>query len=156
MGVQFVLRLIASVFGILIANQCFSDSTSADQVCHLDAASIRVDYMEERHASNGLVSRRRPIILYRYRNQVAIEYPEQGITEKWEQVKNKRIKLTRYFNGAQRGIEYQPGELVNNVANRAANNDWSMHWQLISDTLIASMTEEKSRKIKVIRRGVTT
>ena len=152
-----MLRLIVLVLGIVIESLCFADAVPADQACYLDAGTIRVDYMEERRDHNNEVTHRRPMTLYRYQNQVAIEYPTQGITEKWERAKNKRIKLTRYFNDAQRGIEYQPGELLNNDADgakkSAANNDWSMHWQLISNNLIASMTEEEHEGTKDNSKG---
>lgn len=147
-----MLRVIALALAVVTATTCFAESHTTDQTCHLKTTDIRVDYMEERRAPNGEILLRRPIILYRYQHQVAIEYPAQGITEKWERAKNKRIKLTRYFNDARRGIEYQPGELthtgLNGVRGSAANTDWSMHWQLISDDLIASMTAQQHGEIK--------
>lgn len=69
--------------------------------------------------------------LWRNHNQVAHEYPDAQITESWERVSNGTLKLSRYFDAYQRGIEYQPYD----INNGKGETDWRQKFQLISDDL---------------------
>lgn len=76
--------------------------------------------------------------IWRNQNQIAYYFPASKVTELWEQTRNGRLHLMRYFNEHQRGIEYQPNEIK-------GGQDWSMKRQFISDKLLSEMTLEKTQ-----------
>jgi len=73
--------------------------------------------------------------LWRTPHQVAKQNPQ--FIELWQELRNQQIRPIRYFQEAQRGIEYQPSEVQ-------GKQDWSSKYQLVSDKLLASMTHQKS------------
>ncbi|MCL1142166.1 hypothetical protein [Shewanella gaetbuli] len=76
------------------------------------------------------------INLWRQGNTVAHQYPQTDITESWYLLANQQIKPSRYFDGYQRAIEYQPGEVVHGKTEK----DWSYRYQLVSNKLIEQLT----------------
>lgn len=94
---------------------------------------VVVEYQIKVETKRGTTNRN--LQLWRNKNQVAIHYPETGITELWEKTKNDKLHLVRFFESHQRGIEYQPGEIN-------GSHDWSAKHQLISDSMIATMQLE--------------
>lgn len=74
------------------------------------------------------------LILWRYKNQVAHQYPQRQISEVWYQQKNHQIKLTRHFDVKQKGIEYQAGEI-----NHQDKADWGVKSHLISKLLFSQL-----------------
>ena len=76
------------------------------------------------------------LILWRQKNSVAEQFPAKGITEIWERNHSNSIKLNRYFDAYQRGIEYSPSE----VKDVNGNDDWSMKTQLVADSLLQKMS----------------
>lgn len=81
------------------------------------------------------------IVLWRNSNQVAHEYPESHITELWEQTRNGKLRLVRYFDEHARGIEYQPDEIKNIKTKHA----WQIKQQLVSQDMINAMQLESTQ-----------
>jgi len=79
------------------------------------------------------------LVLWRLENSVAEQFPAKGITEVWERNHSKSIKLNRYFDTYQRGIEYSPSE----VKGIKSDDDWSMKTQLVADSLLQKMSLSK-------------
>lgn len=82
------------------------------------------------------------ISLWRNGKQVALEYPDAHMTELWEQMSNKKLRMVNYFDTQQRGIEYQPDE----IKISHTENDWLLKRQLITNDLIHSMQQVKTIK----------
>ncbi len=80
------------------------------------------------------------VVLWRRDKQVAIQNVTTKITELWELTTNNRLRLVKYFDDYQRGIEYQPGE----VNHGQGENDWSLKQQLVSNSLINNMSVDSS------------
>lgn len=76
----------------------------------------------------------RTLRLVRNDKQLVLHYVDAGVTELWEQTRNHRIHLTRYFDQYQRGIEYQPQEISQAF-------DWDTKSHLIAPALLASLQE---------------
>ena len=74
--------------------------------------------------------------LWRMQGLVAHVYPQQEITEVWNQVKDGRIRPVRYFDHDKRAIEYAPGDLNRGKGDR----NWDGKYQMISADLLLSMT----------------
>ncbi|MDF1691324.1 MAG: hypothetical protein P1U47_03050 [Zhongshania sp.] len=77
--------------------------------------------------------------LWRSGNSVAEQYPAKKVTEIWERNHVNTIKLNRYFDAHERGIEYAPSD-IKGLRN---DDDWSMKRQLIANSLLAKMTLNK-------------
>lgn len=73
--------------------------------------------------------------LWRNENQVAHQYSDSHITELWELTSNGRVRLVRYFEQHQRGIEYQPDEIK--IKNKI--NTWERKQQLIANAQLKTM-----------------
>ena len=88
-----------------------------------------------RNSAQAGDSTTKQLVLWRHKNSVAEQFPAKGITEIWERNHSNSIKLNRYFDAYQRGIEYSPSE----VKNVNSDNDWSMKTQLVADSLLNKM-----------------
>ncbi|MBQ0794512.1 hypothetical protein [Zhongshania sp.] len=92
------------------------------------------------------------MVLWRRANSVAEQYPERGITELWERNHSNSIKLNRYFDAYQRGIEYSPSE----IKVVKTDDDWSMKNQLIADSLLSKMSLSKKSGKACERKEIYT
>lgn len=117
-------KLIASLLLI-------SPLASASQ-CALESQYVQANYqVNSEQTTNNTLAQAQQFTLWRTPHQVA----EQGseLVEVWQQLSNQQIRPIRYFQGHQRGIEYQPSEVQ-------GEQDWSTKYQLVSDDFIAKMT----------------
>ncbi len=120
-----VAILIASFLSSLaVAGQC-DKNTGYTQVDYKVTTSIVANKQHSEHA----------FTLWRTPTKVAKQNPQY--IELWQQLRNQQIRPIRYFQQAQRGIEYQPSEVH-------GQQDWSAKYQLVSDKLLASMTRQKT------------
>lgn len=71
--------------------------------------------------------------LWRKGNQLAHQHPQRKVTEHWSLLSNNKITTAHYFDSHQRGIEYQPGELLGKQKN------WQSKYQIVPDSLINKM-----------------
>ena len=101
-----------------------SDTCSADKPV---TAEYKITIKTGRHLTEKMLQ------LSRYKQQVAIHYPQSNVTELWEKTKNEKLHLIRIFEKHKRGIEYQPSEIK-------GSHDWSMKQQLISNIALSNMT----------------
>lgn len=68
------------------------------------------------------------------------EEPDKGrVIDLWELSKGKRLKLTRYFDNLEQGLEYQPSE-----ESQMDKGDWSSKFRLISSELIESIRKSEA------------
>ncbi|MGI1679811.1 MAG: hypothetical protein K6L75_13805 [Cellvibrionaceae bacterium] len=96
--------------------------------------------------TNKKISQNREVTLWRRENQVVIQTPRSQQAELWELTKNNKIKMTRFFENHQRGIEYQ----ISDIKDQREKNDWSLKYQLISDVLIQKMEHRKFSNDKIL------
>lgn len=73
--------------------------------------------------------------IWRNGDQVALERPDQNLTEIWNRLRDKRIRPVRYFDAYQRAIEYQPSDIIN-----ASALNWDSKYQIVATATLASMT----------------
>ncbi|WP_419811613.1 hypothetical protein [Bacterioplanoides sp.] len=116
-----VLALCASVN--LTAQECLPDFIGAQ-------------YQLIQETSDEASVKERHMQLWRMQGQVAHVYPQQQISEIWNQVRDGRVRPTRYFDQDKRAIEYAPGDLNRGKGDR----NWQSKYQMIPDALLASMT----------------
>ena len=116
---------------LLSALLLLSSISSAAEDC--SAAQIGATYRATEKRNNSEHSY--ILELWRKGKQAIHSYPESHISELWQLAANGRIGSVRYFDEHQRGIEYQPGEKLNEKENR----DWSIKSQLVSDSLLQQM-----------------
>ncbi|GGA87428.1 hypothetical protein GCM10011369_31860 [Neiella marina] len=69
-------------------------------------------------------------------SEVALQYPQEAITEVWSRGNDGRSRPVRYFDDYQRGIEYFPDE----VKGSASDQVWQSKYQLIDDAFRKQMT----------------
>ena len=113
---------------LLIFTAFLSSNVLAAQ-CKLDSKYLKADYtITNTHDHN---QNTQSFTLWRDDHQVA--HQSEAITELWQNLANKQLRPIRYFNAAQRGIEYQPSE-VRGV------QSWSAKNQLVDTHLIEKMT----------------
>ena len=110
---------------------CTSFSLFAQQ-CLLKQ-NLLIAYYQVEETQGKQTKSMQHINFYRHGEQIAYQHKEQGITEQWQLLKGEQVALNRYFDDKQRGIEYQPNELLTSV-------DWQSKYQLITDKEIAQMT----------------
>lgn len=79
--------------------------------------------------------------LIRTKNKVVYHYPEQEMSEQWFLQKNNNMRLTRYFEEHQRGIEYQAADMPNL---KQANDSWLQKYQLVSPAFMAQLNKTES------------
>ncbi|WP_196138728.1 hypothetical protein [Aliikangiella sp. G2MR2-5] len=106
----------------------------------LMGAKFLVQKIEKK--SNQVVGQE-TVILWRYLNQVAYEFPARGLTEVWNRVSNGQIRPVRHFDNYQRGIEYQPMEVNQGIGSK----DWSGKFQIITDDQLKEMTIKEEKNI---------
>lgn len=80
------------------------------------------------------------------RSENRVAYSSGEVIEVWEKTSNNKIKLYKFFNQAERGIEYQPVDIVN-----VDNIDWNAKRQLVSDrfTRQFELVKQKSKNCKL-------
>ncbi len=83
---------------------------------------------------NGITKRR--FELWRRDKTVAHIYPDKSIAELWFQLPNGQIRPTRYFDGYDRAIEYNPSDL----RDLGKLRHWSALYQLIPDNILNQAT----------------
>ncbi|HEY5715400.1 MAG TPA: hypothetical protein VIS54_03225, partial [Psychromonas sp.] len=76
---------------------------------------------------------------WRNHEQVLYEYQDQKISEKWNQLSNQQVRLVRYFDDFQRGIEYQPTE----INHGQGEHNWGSKFQIIDPMFIKRLTLTK-------------
>lgn len=118
---------------ILIAT-LMSPLAVADQ-CNMNTGFTQANYKVTTDTITKKQHTESTFILWRTPHQVAKQNPQ--FIELWQELRNQQIRPIRYFQEAQRGIEYQPSEVQ-------GKQDWSSKYQLVSDKLLASMTHQKS------------
>jgi len=111
-------------------------STALYAKCEKDT-SLSAEY-EVTNQSNGKTEHSR-FILSRQANSVTHQFPDKNISEVWSLQKNGRLKMSRFFDEHQRGIEYEAAEIPEN----SRNPDWKLKHQLITNKFIAAMQLEK-------------
>lgn len=117
--------LIASLLSPLaVAGQCDTNTgyAKANYTVTTDAVA------NKQHTENAFT-------LWRTPHQVAKQNPQ--FIELWQQLRNQQMRPIRYFQHAQRGIEYQPSEVQ-------GEQDWSAKYQLVSNALLEKMTLKNS------------
>jgi len=120
------------IYGLFLLLLSYSHSSIAQ--CQLNKNELSAEYELSVGVGNGKVSKQQ-ITLYRHHQNVVYQYNDQGISEYWHQQSNGLIALTRYFDQAKQGIEYQASEI---------NNKQS--WQQINE-LISPQLRKKMRLI---------
>lgn len=123
----------------VIAATCIFSSTAAYAMKCEAGEAINAHYQVSEHAENAKPKALANMVLWRRANSVAEQYPEKGITELWERNHASAIKLNRYFDAYERGIEYTPSD----IKGVKSDDDWSMKTQLIANSLLAKMTLSK-------------
>ena len=99
------------------------------------ASNIGARYQITTSFAGSAEVQQRVMTLWRERGKAAHQYADAGMTEVWEQMTNGRLRMVRYFDAHQRGIEYEPKDM----SGPSDTTDWSLKAQLVSDQLIASM-----------------
>ncbi|WP_444995456.1 hypothetical protein [Aliikangiella sp. IMCC44359] len=66
---------------------------------------------------------------WRFKDQVAYEYPDKQFFEAWNLVSNGQIRPTRYFDQYKKGIEYQPMDINHGKGER----NWSSKNHIVSN-----------------------
>ena len=130
LSLRTILAATAVVTGMTILLPAASAST-----CNTDTP-ISAHYQISKHAEATKPEKFDHMVLWRRANSVAEQYPKRAITELWERNRSNSIKLNRYFDAYQRGIEYAPGE----IKGLGSDDDWSMKNQLVANSLLAKMT----------------
>ncbi|VUD68125.1 hypothetical protein TDB9533_03999 [Thalassocella blandensis] len=90
-------------------------------------------------ASSNAITTTKFITLVRNGKEVAHYYPQAHITEIWNQVKDGRTKVVRYFDQHRRGIEYQPHDLNKGKGDK----NWDGKYQLMEREFIQSLPVEQ-------------
>ena len=73
---------------------------------------------------------------WRDHEQVLYEYQDQKISEKWNRLSNQQIRLVRYFDNFQRGIEYQPTE----INHGQGEHNWGSKFQIVNPLFIRQLS----------------
>jgi len=128
---------------LVLSSFLFIFSHTALAVCKVNDFVIGAEYKITTTKKNDNRSNTRHLILWRNGRQAAHQLSETGITEVWEQTNNGLLRLVRYFDNHQHGIEYQPNEINNGKGDKS----WDMKSQLITNKLIKLM-QKKSVKGK--------
>ncbi|WP_020410589.1 hypothetical protein [Hahella ganghwensis] len=113
------MQLIAAIMAGLLGY------TAPTTECNLNPMHIGAKYF----ITSKVGTPDRTMYLWRNDQEVAHQYPQEQITEIWNQVRDGRIRPIRYFESAKRGIEYQPEDINNGKGDK----NWQGKFQLISD-----------------------
>jgi len=112
-------------------------STQANSACDQDKNILGASYrIESKDLATGKIVAQNKLNYWRLNKRVAYENLGSHITQVWSLVSNGQIKLDRYFDQPQRGIEYQPAELNNGKG----DNNWDAKYQIIGNEAIKKMT----------------
>ena len=129
------------IYGLFVVLLSYSHASNAQ--CQFNKNELSAEYQLTVDKGNGKVSVQ-PITLYRHHQNVVYQYSDQGISEYWHQQSNGLIALTRYFDQAKQGIEYQASEI---------NNKQS--WQQINE-LISPQLRKKMHLISTVENACQT
>jgi len=117
------------LFFLVPFNSSFAD-------CTMQNDRVAVKYQLTSIQLSDKSQKNRHFILWRNgHRQVAHQYPDTHVTDVWERTSNDHLRLVRYFDNHQRGIEYQPDE----IGMSRGKSDWSLKSQLISNKSIKGM-----------------
>lgn len=103
--------------------------------CAVDADALGATYRLATVTSESGEENVEELVLWRNAGRAAHVNPETQVVELWELTANKRVRLVRFFDEYQRGIEYQPGEVDAGDPGSA----WELKRQLVSTALIESL-----------------
>jgi len=109
----------------------------------VDSQYLAATYQIQTTKNNGK-KEKHSLFFARKNNQII--YTQNNISEMWELTSNGKIKLFKYFDQFQKGIEYQPNEIAHNKP-----NSWNDKKQIIGDVMLASMpiVEQKEKDCKI-------
>jgi len=125
------MKILLLVFTLLFSANAFSTVQ-----CNQYQQSLLATY---KISSNN--QKQQTLQILRSKNQVTYFYPQQAISEQWFLQKNNTMRLTRYFEQYQRGIEYQAADMPNL---KQAKDSWLQKYQLLSPTFISELKKEKA------------
>ena len=106
--------------------------------CDIDASVIAGNY-QIATAQGGRAASISNLQIWRRNNEVAHQHPDRKITEIWNKLPNDRMRVVRYFDAHNRGIEYQADE----IGGGQGLNEWSKKTQLVSHSFKQSMHLDK-------------
>ncbi|MCP4324401.1 MAG: hypothetical protein GY951_09050 [Psychromonas sp.] len=129
------MKILLSVFTLLFSANVFS-APQCKQYQQPLLATYQISYNNQH---NQKVQQTLQIL--RSKNQITYIYPQQAISEQWLLQKNSNMRLTRYFEKYQRGIEYQAADMPDLDQAKAS---WLQKYQLISPTFISQLQKEKT------------
>ncbi|MBD1389324.1 hypothetical protein IC617_07795 [Neiella sp. HB171785] len=127
--------LMIGATALLFSTSVNASANVAAHSCPLNKQRLSADYTLTRTWDIGR-SQTKQLTLWRNANEVALQYPQQAITEIWTRGKDGRSRPVRYFDDYQRGIEYFPNE----VKGSATAQVWQSKYQLIDDDFRQQMT----------------
>ena len=106
--------------------------------------SVAALYQIETTQKNGK-KEKKSLLFARQRNQII--YTQNYISEIWELTKNGKMKLFKYFDQFEKGIEYQPNEIL-----AGASDSWGDKKGLITQSMFGTMdvTETTQNDCKVL------
>ena len=129
------------LFGIALV--CLSASATQSTECDFDLKIHGAKYLVTKKLQGTQeIAKQYKVNLWRYRDQVAYEYPQKQLTEIWNLVSNGQIRPVRLFDEFKRGIEYQPLE----VNEGKGDKNWSAKFQLVDQNLLAKLKINKTEK----------
>jgi len=108
--------------------------------CHADPERLGAHYVETRTVNEPEMGESSHFSIWRGDRQIAHEYTDTHITELWEKGASERMRLVRYFEQHERGIEYQPGEEGLETSREA----WLTKSRLIPANMLAGMEMKRA------------
>lgn len=132
---SFACTLLVAATALSVSFNSHAGTNTISQSCPLDRHQLTAQYtLTKKDIFKRPMSKQ--LTLWRMQNSVALQYPQQAITEVWSRNSNGRSRPVRYFDAYKRGIEYFPSE----VKGSALDSTWQTKYQLIDDKFRQSMT----------------
>lgn len=103
------------------------------QAQQCDAEHIRADYQITQTTQHSQTPAKQIQLWRNGPHQVAKRDMQHHISDVWQQFGQGQVRLVRYFEQAQRAIEYQPDELGQSIR-------WQQQYQWISDADLQQLT----------------
>lgn len=123
-----MIRAVLACLGWMTATASYAE-------CAMDADTLGAVYSLSTTTSASGEQDTEQLVLWRKGGRAAHVNPQTQVVELWELTPNGRIRLVRFFDEYQRGIEYQPGEVEAGKGDSA----WELKRQLVSSALIESL-----------------
>lgn len=133
-AVQKIKNLtILMMFVILVTAQfSVSQSNTENTRLNADANYLVAEYQIQIVNAKGDKSRE---VLRLIRNKNQVMYSSGGVYYVWDHLTKGRLKLTKYVESINKGIEYQPSDLsLNND-----QNHWQHKYQILSDSQLENL-----------------